>query len=168
MARVPRSLRLALLLAITALLAGLRARADSSAGAPAPPAHASRGEVLVLPKAQVDEAFAKGEPLVETRLYKVHASRRDAPGLGEVHLRDTDILYVLSGTATLTTGGELVSPRRLEPDELRGEGIAGGTQRRVGAGDVIVIPHGVPHWFERVDAPVVYYVVKATDAGALR
>jgi mannose-6-phosphate isomerase-like protein (cupin superfamily) len=83
-----------------------------------------------------------------------------------VHLRDTDILYLLSGSATLTTGGELVSPRQVERDELRGDGIAGGTQRRIGAGDVVVIPNGVPHWFERIDAPVTYYVVKASEGAA--
>lgn len=162
------TLRFTLLLTVTALLAAIRALSEPAVAPPAQPAHVARGEVLLLPKARVDAAFAKGAPLVDTPLYKVQASRRDAPGLGEVHERDTDILYVLSGSATLTTGGELVEPRRVEPNELRGEGIAGGTQRRLGAGDVVVIPNGVPHWFERIDSPVVYYVVKATDLGAAR
>ena len=29
-------------------------------------------------------------------------------------------------------------------------------------GDVMVVPNGVPHWFEKVQAPFLYYVVKAT------
>ena len=162
------TLRLSLLLAVTALLATMRVLAEPAASPQAEPARVAGTDVLLLPKARVDAAFAKGAPLVETPLYKVQASRRDAPGMGEVHVRDTDILYVLSGSATLTTGGELVAPRRIGADELRGAGIAGGTQQSVGAGDLIVIPNGVPHWFERVDSPIVYYVVKATDTGAAR
>jgi glc operon protein GlcG len=126
----------------------------------------SAAGVLHLRRARVEAAFARGEPLTETPLYKVHASRRDAPGSGEVHVADTDIIHVLSGSATLTTGGELVEAREIAPNELRGPRIAGGTRRTIGTGDVVVVPAGVPHWFEQVDGPVTYYVVKATGAGA--
>jgi glc operon protein GlcG len=133
--------------------------AVKSLTAPAP-----AGGVLHLGRARVDAAFARGEPLTETPLYKVHASRRDAPGVGEVHVADTDIIHVLSGRATLTTGGELVDAEETAPFELRGPRIAGGTRRAIAAGDVVVVPAGVPHWFEEVDGPVTYYVVKATAA----
>src|SRR5687767_9875942 len=72
----------------------------------------SRGEqdrqVTYIPSARVSAAFAKGEPLLETSSYKVHASLREASGKAEVHLRDTDIIYVLEGTATIVTGGTVV------------------------------------------------------------
>lgn len=126
------------------------------------------GEVLFFPRRDVDAAFAAGRPLTENALFKVHASRRDAPGIGEVHVADTDILYVLAGRATLVTGGTLIAPREIAPNELRGERIAGGVEREIAAGDVIVVPNGTPHWFKAVDGPVTYYVVKATDAGAAR
>ena len=132
------------------------------------PASSIAGDVLYFARPEVEAAFAKGKPLTETALYKVHASRRDAAGVGEVHATDTDILYVLSGQATLVTGGELVEPREVAPNELRGERIAGGTAREIGPGDVIVVPSGTPHWFKAVRGPVTYYVVKATDAGAAR
>ena len=107
-------------------------------------------------------AFAKGQPLVETDRYKVHASRRETPGLAEIHVRDTDILYVLDGTATIVTGGEAVGPKPIGPDELRGSAIAGGAVRQLARGDVLVIPNGVPHQFTAVDGPFLYYVVKVT------
>ena len=44
---------------------------------------------------RVSAAFVKGEPLIETADYKVHASHRDNAGKAEVHTEDTDILYVL-------------------------------------------------------------------------
>jgi glc operon protein GlcG len=132
------------------------------------PAEAHADEVLFFPKRDVDAAFAAGRPLTENARFKVHASRRDAPGMGEVHVADTDILYVLSGHATLVTGGALVAPSRVAPNELRGAGIAGGTARELAPGDVVVVPNGTPHWFQAVDGPLTYYVVKATDPEAPR
>jgi mannose-6-phosphate isomerase-like protein (cupin superfamily) len=124
--------------------------------------------VLYFPKRDVDAAFAVGRPLTENARFKVHASRRTAPGMGEVHVADTDILYVLSGQATLVTGGALVAPKQIAPNELRGERIDGGSAREIGPGDVVIVPNGVPHWFSRVNGTITYYVVKATDAEVLR
>jgi quercetin dioxygenase-like cupin family protein len=132
------------------------------------PIGAVAGEVLHLSKPAVDAAFAKGAPLEENERFKVHASRREAPGVAEVHVADTDILYVLSGRATLVTGGTLVGAEEIAPNELRGPRIAGGVERTIAAGEVIVVPNGTPHWFKAVDGAVLYYVVKATDAGAAR
>jgi glc operon protein GlcG len=95
------------------------------------------------------------------RPYMVHASRRDAAGEAEVHLRDTDVIYVIAGAATLVTGGTVVDGRPTAPGEIRGPAIAGGEDRRLAAGDVIVVPNGTPHWFREVAAPVTYLVVKA-------
>lgn len=119
-----------------------------------------------LRSARVAAAFAKGAPLVETGGYKVHASRREAPGMAEVHERDTDIIYVLEGGATIVTGGNVVEGRRTAQDEIRGASIRGGTSRRLGRGDVLIVPQGVPHWFTQVDAPFLYYGVKATGPAA--
>lgn len=134
----------------------------------AAPAAALAGDVLHLPKRKVDAAFADGVPLTENALYKIHASRRDAAGIGEVHVADTDIIYVLTGSAVFVTGGTLAGAEEIAPHELRGPRIEGGTERTLAAGDVIVVPNGTPHWFKSVAGPLTYYVVKVTDAGAAR
>lgn len=118
-----------------------------------------------IPAAKVTTAFAKGMPLVETHGYKVHASRREAPGMAEIHTRDTDIIYVLEGTSTLVTGGEVVDGKTVAEDEIRGASIRGGETQRLAKGDVLIVPRGVPHWFKEVQAPFLYYVVKATAPG---
>ena len=125
----------------------------------------SDGSVTFIPAARVTTAFAKGEPLVENGLYKVHASRREAPGMAEVHARDTDIIYVLEGSATIVTGGQVVDGKTTATDEIRGRSIAGGTARRLAKGDLFIVPNGVPHWFTEVQAPFLYYVVKTTSDG---
>jgi mannose-6-phosphate isomerase-like protein (cupin superfamily) len=134
------------------------------AGAPA----RSSAEVSFLPAAQVAASFDKGMPLLERAGYKVHASRREQPGLAEVHTRDTDIIYVLQGTATVVTGGVSVDSKPLDgsAEEFRGASVRGGTPQHLVKGDVFVIPNGVPHQFIEVQAPFLYYVVKATAGGS--
>jgi glc operon protein GlcG len=129
------------------------------------PAHTpGAAEVTYLESAQVAAAFARGTPLLEVDGYKIHASRRDAPGIAEVHERDTDIIYVLDGAATFVTGGTAVETTTIAPEEVRGKEIRGGQTQRLVKGDVIVVPHGVPHWFQEVQGPLTYYVVKVRSA----
>jgi glc operon protein GlcG len=99
-------------------------------------------------------------PLVRGINYKVDASHRDEPGVVEVHARDTDIIYMLEGTATPVTGGTLVDGKTIEPGEIRGRESTGGETRVITKGDVVVIPNGTPHWFKEVQGPSNYYVVK--------
>jgi mannose-6-phosphate isomerase-like protein (cupin superfamily) len=119
--------------------------------------------VSFVPHERVAEGFRTDANLVSDAGYRVNASRRDGPGEAEVHLSDTDIFYVLEGQATFVTGGEIVEPRNISATEIRGRQLSGGEERRIGKGDVITIPRGVPHWFKQVDRPFTYYVVK--DAG---
>jgi glc operon protein GlcG len=109
---------------------------------------------------QVAAAFARGAPLTENGSFKIHASRRDAAGMAELHERDTDIVHVLEGTATLVTGGTIANGAVTAPGEIRGSSIEGGTSRQLSAGDVVVVPNGTPHWFKEVKGPLVYFVVK--------
>ena len=82
----------------------------------------------------------------------------------EVHTRDTDIIYMLQGSATLVTGGTLVDPKNIEPEEIRGRESKEGETRMITKGDVVVIPNGTPHWFKEVNGPIDYYVVKIRAA----
>jgi glc operon protein GlcG len=115
-------------------------------------------------KSQTDDAFEKGSVLFDgengKHNYMVHASRREGPGLVEVHIRDTDILYVLKGSATIVTGGAMVEGKTTAPDEIRGKEITGGETRELAPGDTMIIPNGVPHWFKAVNGPFLYFVVK--------
>jgi glc operon protein GlcG len=119
-------------------------------------------DVTHIKKEAVASAFQKGAPLLENDAFKVHASRRDGPGVPEVHAKDTDIVYVLTGTASLVTGGQVVGGKEIGPNEIRGESIEGGETRKLVPGDVVVVPAGAPHWFQEVETPFTYYVVKAT------
>jgi hypothetical protein len=124
------------------------------------PVHAAAVAVRYFPSADVQAAFDHGAVLLDAGSFMVHASRRDAAGMAEVHLKDTDIVHVLHGGATIVTGGTVVSGKSTAEDEVRGASIDGGVTRRLAEGDVLVVPRGVPHWFRDVSAPFLYYVVK--------
>jgi len=111
---------------------------------------------------RVAGAFAKGQPLLETAGYKVHASRRVEPGQAEIHTLDTDVIYVVDGSATLVTGGKAVDAKEIAPNEIRGAKIEGGEEQRITKGDVIVIPNGLPHQFTAVTGELHYFVCKPT------
>ena len=113
-----------------------------------------------LDRDMVAAAFAKGQPLLEVPGYKVHVSRREAPGVAEVHLWETDVIYVLDGEAVFVTGGTVIEPQASEPGQVRGPAIEGGTEHHLAKGDVIVVPNNEPHWFKEVTAPFLYFVVK--------
>jgi quercetin dioxygenase-like cupin family protein len=119
-------------------------------------------KITYFDSATVAKAFAKGVVLFdgEGRNYMVHASRREQPGMAEVHTKDADIIHVLEGTATLVTGGTAVDLKNTAPDEFRGTAITGGETRHLDKGDVIIIPAGVQHQFKAVTNPFLYYVVK--------
>jgi uncharacterized protein GlcG (DUF336 family)/quercetin dioxygenase-like cupin family protein len=124
--------------------------------------------VTYIESKMVKAAFGKGAVLVgedenmmhASRNYMVHASHRDKAGVSEVHTLDTDIVYVLEGTATLVTGGRPVEQKEIAPNEWRGKYIDGGETRKLVPGDVVIIPNNVPHWFKEVSSPFNYYVVK--------
>jgi glc operon protein GlcG len=111
----------------------------------------------------VADGFAKGSVLDDGsngENYMVHASRREKPGMSEVHELDTDIIYVLDGTASFVTGGNSVESKMVAANEFRGTSIDGGETRQLKKGDVVIVPKGTPHWFKQVDGAFLYYVVK--------
>jgi len=117
--------------------------------------------VTFIPASVVKAGFDKGATLYAGGgNYRVEASRREKPGMVEIHNRDTDIIYVLDGTTTFVTGGEIIDARTVAPGEIRGTSVAGGDAHHLVKGDVIIVPAGTPHWFREVPAPFIYYVVK--------
>jgi len=120
--------------------------------------------VIHLGHEKVATAFAKGTtPLLATNNFKVLAGRRTGPGEVEIHDHDTDIFYILEGSATFVTGGKAFEQKTTSPGEARAKEISGGQEQHLAKGDIIVIPKGVPHWFKEVDGTFLYYMVKVSQ-----
>jgi uncharacterized protein GlcG (DUF336 family) len=116
-----------------------------------------------FPAESVAAKFATGGLLHDTPGYKIDAGRRTAPGEVEYHEHVADIMHVVSGTATVATGGEMIAPSTVGPGEMRAAAMEGGTRHELGEGDVLVIPPGVPHHFAAVSDPFLYLVAKVQD-----
>lgn len=123
---------------------------------------ADKSPVLFFDAKQVSTSFSSGAVLLDEsdRHYMVHTSRRDKPGSAEIHKLDTDIIYVMQGSATFVTGGTAVDAKETAPDELRGSRIEGGVTRQLSKGEVIIVPSNTPHWFKEVNGEFLYYTIK--------
>ena len=112
--------------------------------------------------AQVTAALQSGTPLLtgDGYDYRLIGGRHNSPGMGELHKHETDVFYVVDGSATFVTGGTMIDPKEISPGEVRSQTIDGGEAHMLSQGDVIVIPAGTPHWFKDVPSMVHYFVVK--------
>jgi uncharacterized protein GlcG (DUF336 family)/mannose-6-phosphate isomerase-like protein (cupin superfamily) len=120
----------------------------------------ARDEAVFFSNAAVMAKFQEGGLLLDAGRYKIDAGRRDAPGEVEFHSSVVDVMYVVDGTATVVTGGDMVDPRETGLGELRARTMEGGRSFELKSGDVLAIPNGVPHQFTEVSSPFLYYVVK--------
>ncbi len=124
------------------------------------PGIAAAEDVTYFDAKKVGESFAKATTLTKGEGYRIVTGRRVKPGEVEVHAVDTDLIYVISGTATFVTGGTPVEPRNTAPNEVRAKASQGGKPYHLAKGDVIIVPKGTPHWFEKVSGTFDYLTIK--------
>jgi len=105
----------------------------------------------------------------------VHRARTPATATsGAVeHSQITEVYHVIEGNATLVTGGDLEKPREfpaespvvkvLNGPSTAGGGVSNGVSRKVGPGDVIIIPPDTPHWFSEISSDQIVYLVVRVD-----
>jgi len=92
---------------------------------------------------------------------------------GIEHSQITEIYHVIEGSATLVTGGTMEHPQAVAADtevvrtlngpSTRGDSVKGGTSRKIGPGDVVVIPPNTPHWFAEITSDQIVYLVVRVD-----
>lgn len=117
-------------------------------------------QVTYVPADKVAAAFAQGGRFATGPDFNAAVLRRTGAGQSEVHVKETDIFYIVDGEATFVTGGTMIGGKETRPNQLLGTGIDGGQVHQLKKGDFIVIPAGVPHWFKDVPKSINYYMVK--------
>src|SRR3954471_23397311 len=60
---------------------------------------------------------------VNTPEYMVQCSHRVAPGVVEIHNKETDVIYVIDGSATFVTGGKATGLTNENTDQPRGKAV---------------------------------------------
>jgi mannose-6-phosphate isomerase-like protein (cupin superfamily) len=148
------------IVALTLLAAGLAVAADSQVDLYTPANLKTKTETLGKKRTQFSSETLQ-------RYGKTHytmVAHREATGSAEVHEKESDIFYALSGDAQIVTGGTLVSTRTEKPGELRGTSIAGGKTEALPEGSIIHIPAGVPHQLLiEKGKQFTYFVVKVIE-----
>lgn len=117
--------------------------------APVTPADVFAGQDVNKQLAAAVEKAAKsgsgGGSLGSYGSHNIQLSVRTKSGGGEIHKHFTDIFYVVSGTATLITGGEIPDAKENAPGEIRGTEVKNGKSQVLTPGTVVNIPAGTPH-----------------------
>ena len=103
---------------------------------------------------------------------RLKTSGKEAPA-GIEHGQITEIYHVISGNGTLVTGGTLNDPKEvpannevvtvLNGPSTEGSGIQNGVSRKIGPGDVVIIPPNTPHWFSEIPSEKIVYLVVRVD-----
>lgn len=104
----------------------------------------------------------------------VHRAKTEGRDIGNgiEHSEITEIYHVISGNATFMTGGTLENPREVAADSpvvkvlngpSSGGKVLGGTSRKIGPGDVVIIPPNTPHWFTEITSDQIIYLVVRVD-----
>jgi mannose-6-phosphate isomerase-like protein (cupin superfamily) len=102
----------------------------------------------------------------------VHRTRLDAPQPNSVAEHDhvSEVYHVISGSATLVTGPDLIDAQRrpLTNENVRllngpganAAGIRNGVTHQLKAGDAIIIPAGTGHLFTKIDDHISYLMIR--------
>jgi mannose-6-phosphate isomerase-like protein (cupin superfamily) len=91
------------------------------------------------------KTMTASEILSDLGNHKFEILRRDESGAGELHQNWTDVFVVQGGEATIVYGGKIEESRDTGNGEIRGPKVVGGKSQKLAAGDVLVMPPGVPH-----------------------
>ena len=91
-------------------------------------------------------------------------AHREGPGLAEWHEKQADVMFISAGQVTMVYGGTIVDAKTTAPGEMRGPSIQGGTEAKLGPGDVLHIPAKVAHQMLLAPgAKVTYFVTKVVE-----
>src|SRR6266702_7277312 len=91
--------------------------------------------------------------------YVEFVKRLDHGNMVELHPHWVDQITILSGEGTVTYGGTISNANVAPNGEVRGGTQVGAQTRKLGPGDFVLIPAGLPHTFEAAPGKTLSYVV---------
>jgi mannose-6-phosphate isomerase-like protein (cupin superfamily) len=89
---------------------------------------------------------------------------RSKSGQAEQHEKFADFYVVVTGQATLVSGGKMVGGKTTAEGELRGDSIEGGKETKLTKGDIVHIPANIPHQLVLAKGDTFqYFIVKVQE-----
>ena len=154
-------------------------QAPAGAAAPAGPRAPANENIATLLRADAIKAqlmkMTEDRPTQEHTVvervgaYRLSIEHRKLPQRPAVHEQEAEIWAVVEGTATITTGGTIsgaaaptAGTTTQAPGNVFGRVITGGTLNRVGPGDFLLVPEGVPHQITEASTTLKFIVFEIT------
>jgi len=146
-----------------------------SAGPPTAATDITRAEFMTVLKSMNPDGVADQQiKVVDIGKYNVAVGILHRSGKAKQnaisHSQVTEIYYMLAGAGTFVTGGRMTNEtvaaadgtvvRILVGPSNNGSGIENGQSRKIGPGDVIIVPPGVAHWFSAIEQDLDYLVFR--------
>ncbi|HWU55280.1 MAG TPA: hypothetical protein VN175_07235 [Rhizomicrobium sp.] len=114
------------------------------------------GEAIVVSAGQVEQIRqgvrasqgtrpSGAQPIITAQPYVLNLEHRTGKTGASVHGGEAEIIIVLDGAGTITTGGTLVDATPGANGNISGKDIANGTAQQAVKGDMLMVPQGVPH-----------------------
>ena len=158
----------------------------------APPPHQPRGTATDVTNADVEATLAKtaSAAVSDQAIRVVSINDEYNVGVGVVHRSKTgpgqkgnpnavehsqitEVYHFIRGNGTFVTGGTIDNARDVAADSnvvkvlngpsTSGGVVQGGASRKVGPGDVVIIPPNTPHWFSEITSDEIVYLVVRVD-----
>ena len=112
--------------------------------------------LLAKAKAERKEGqVVTAEHILSLAPYSANLEYRIITGAVAVHEKEAEMVYVIDGGGTLTTGGTVVGEKRTNATNLSGTSIDGGKVQTIAKGDFAIIPEGTPHQFNPINGALV-------------
>jgi mannose-6-phosphate isomerase-like protein (cupin superfamily) len=175
---------LSVLAATACVAAPLMAQGQINPTDPQPTCNMCPGTLIPLAELEAYTKKAIAEKLVDQQVRDiaigkahvgigmVYRGKLDKPSPDSVAEHDhvSEVYHIISGTATLVLGPDIVNRQRRPATqrtvvEFNGPGnngsdIRDGVAYQIKAGDIVVIPAGTGHWFTKIDDHINYLMIR--------
>jgi len=95
--------------------------------------------------AQAPSAPSVSRPIIAAAPDALNLEYRTGKAPAAVHTAQAELIIVLEGAGTVTTGGTLVDAVSGTNGNISGKDITGGTPQHLVKGDMLLVPQGTPH-----------------------
>jgi mannose-6-phosphate isomerase-like protein (cupin superfamily) len=85
------------------------------------------------------------QPIIAAPPYALNLEHRTGKAPASQHPVEAELIMVLDGAGTITTGGALVNATTAANGNISGTDVTGGTPQHVVKGDMLMVPQNVPH-----------------------
>jgi mannose-6-phosphate isomerase-like protein (cupin superfamily) len=95
--------------------------------------------------AQAPSAPSVSRPIISTAPDVLNLEYRTGKAPASVHTGQAELIIVLDGAGTVTTGGTLVDAVPGANGNISGKDVTGGVPQHLVKGDMLLVPQGTPH-----------------------